>query len=168
VVTDIDEGRLARARALFPEEAAAATGVTLRFVNTAAAADPAAELIALSGGKGYDDVFVFAPVAAAVEQGDRILGHDGCLNFFAGPTDNGFSAKVNFYNVHYAATHTVGTSGGNTDDMREALGLAATGALDPAVMVTHVGGLDSAAEATLHLPDKPAGKKLVYPASPCP
>jgi threonine dehydrogenase-like Zn-dependent dehydrogenase len=162
VVTDIDEGRLARARALFPEEAAAATGVTLRFVNTAAAADPAAELIALSGGKGYDDVFVFAPVAAAVEQGDRILGHDGCLNFFAGPTDNGFSAKVNFYNVHYAATHTVGTSGGNTDDMREALGLAATGALDPAVMVTHVGGLDSAAEATLHLPDKPAGKKLVY------
>jgi hypothetical protein len=29
-------------------------------------------------------------------------------------------------------------------------------------MVTHIGGLDSAAEATLTLPDAPAGKKLIY------
>lgn len=162
VVTDIDEGRLGRARQLFPAEEAAKAGVELRFVNTKEAADPVAALLALSGGEGYDDVFVYAPVAQAVEQGDRILGRDGCLNFFAGPTDAKFSATVNFYNVHYAATHTVGTSGGNTDDMREALSLTAKEIINPAVMVTHIGGLDSAAEATLHLPDKPAGKKLIY------
>ncbi len=145
VVTDIDEGRLSRARQLFPAEEAATTGVELHFVNTKESADPVAALLALSGGEGYDDVFVFAPVAQAVEQGDRILGRDGCLNFFAGPTDAKFSATVNFYNVHYAATHTVGTSGGNTDDMREALELTSALKLNPAVMVTHVGGLDSAA-----------------------
>jgi len=52
-------------------------------------------------------VFVFAPVRAVVEQGDAILAFDGCLNFFAGPNDPEFSAKLNFYNVHYAYTHIV-------------------------------------------------------------
>ncbi|MFA9565819.1 MAG: hypothetical protein ACERLM_14095, partial [Acidimicrobiales bacterium] len=53
----------------------------------------------------------------------RRLGRNGCLNFFAGPTDPGFSAACNFYNVHYASTHIMGTSGGNTADMVEALDL---------------------------------------------
>lgn len=29
-------------------------------------------------------------------------------------------------------------------------------------MITHIGGLDSAAEATLNLPNIPGGKKLIY------
>jgi threonine dehydrogenase-like Zn-dependent dehydrogenase len=162
VVTDVDAGRLTRAQRMFPVEKARAEGVELRFVNTKELADPVAALREISGGSGFDDVFVFAPVGPVCEQGDAILGKDGCLNFFAGPTDPSFSAKINFYNVHYAATHTVGTTGGNTDDMKESLRLAEQGKLRPEVMVTHVGGLDSAAEATLTLPDKPAGKKLVY------
>jgi hypothetical protein len=36
------------------------------------------------------------------------------------------------------------------------------GKIDPAVMVTHVGGIDSAAETTINLPSIPGGKKLVY------
>jgi L-sorbose 1-phosphate reductase len=115
-----------------------------------------------SSGTGFDDVFVFAPVSEVLRQGDRVLGRDGCLNFFAGPTDTAFAAPINFYDVHYGSTHNVGTPGGNTDDMIESLEMSAAGRIDPAVMVTHVGGLDSAAEATLRLPDKPAGKKLVY------
>ena len=162
VVTDVDAGRLNRAARLFPADEAKTAGIELHFVNTREAADPVAALRSLTGGEGFDDVFVFAPVAPVVEQGDAILGKDGCLNFFAGPIDTAFAAKVNFYNVHYGATHTVGTTGGNTDDMRESLRLAESGKLRPEVMITHVGGLDSAAEATLTLPDKPAGKKLVY------
>jgi hypothetical protein len=56
----------------------------------------------------------------------------------------------------------VGTSGGNIDDMLEALKLTENGLINPAVMVTHVGGLDSAAQTTLNLPDIPGGKKLIY------
>ena len=162
VVADIDESRLERARGLFPAETAAKAGTELRFVNSGAMAEPVAGLMELSGGKGYDDVFVFAPSSPVIEQGGKILGRDGCLNFFAGPTDTTLTARVNFYDVHYTSTHVMGTSGGNTDDMREALRMAERCQLNPAVMVTHVGGLDSAAEATLHLPDKPAGKKLIY------
>jgi hypothetical protein len=105
---------------------------------------------------------VFAPVPAVIEQGDAILGQDGCLNFFAGPTNTQLSANFNFYNVHYAAHHLVGTSGGSTDDMREALQMIAEGKLKPAGMITHVGGLDAAIETTLNLPSIPGGKKLLY------
>jgi hypothetical protein len=119
-------------------------------------------LIELSDGAGFDDVFVFAPVAPVVATGDRILGKNGCLNFFAGPTDAAFSAPINFYNVHYGTTHVVGTSGGNTDDMVEALALMSEGRVNPAMMVTHIGGLSAVVETTLNLPKIPGGKKLIY------
>jgi threonine dehydrogenase-like Zn-dependent dehydrogenase len=134
----------------------------LHFLNTAESKNIVAEMLALSGGKGFDDVFVFTPVSEAVEQADAILGFDGCLVLFAGPSDPGFSAKLNMYRVHYSSTHIIGTTGGNTDDMSEALDLMASGRINPAVMITHVGGLDAAADATLKLPHIPGGKKLIY------
>ena len=163
VVTDINADRLARAEELFPpREVKEQEGIDLFFVNTGILADPVAELRAMTGGTGYDDVLCYAPVASVVEQSSAILGRDGCLNFFAGPTDPNFSASMNFYEVHYGSTHVMGTTGGNTDDMLESLRLTAEGRIDPAVMVTHIGGLDAAAETTLNLPLNPGGKKLIY------
>ncbi len=162
VVTDVDDKKLARAQAIFTQEEAKKCGVELIFVNTKNLENVSEYLRDLTGGTGFDDVFVYAPVKPVVEQGDRILGRDGCLNFFAGPTDNKFSAEFNFYDVHYASTHIVGTSGGNTNDMLESLEMSAKGIINPAVMVTHIGGLDSVAEATINLPKIPGGKKLIY------
>ena len=82
--------------------------------------------------------------------------------FFAGPSTPDFSAQINFYNVHYAGTHLVGTSGGNIEDMREALDLMACGKINPAIMITHIGGITAAREATLNLPNLTGGKKLIY------
>ncbi len=113
-------------------------------------------------GRMMDDVFVFYPGEALVEQADAMLGRNGCLNFFAGPPQKGFSARFNFYGVHYEEHHIVGTSGGNTEDMRISLDLMSRGRLDPSGMVTHVGGLDAAAEAILRLPEIHGGKKLIY------
>jgi threonine dehydrogenase-like Zn-dependent dehydrogenase len=162
VVTDIDQSRLDRAKSVLTPENAAREGVELIYINTQGLAGPVEKLRELSGGGGYDDVFVFAPVSAVVEQADAILSHDGCMNFFAGPSDHTFSAKFNFYNVHYNSTHVVGTSGGNTDDMKEALELASAGVINPSILITHIGGLDAACEATLKLPEIPGGKKLIY------
>ena len=116
VVTDIDDARLRRAASILTPENAAQNGVRLVYLNTRENA--VERLQALTDGKGYDDVFVMAPVAPVVEQGDAILGQDGCLNFFAGPTDTAFTARFNFYNVHYASTHIVGTSGGSRSEER--------------------------------------------------
>ncbi len=161
VITDISQERLNRSAEIFPVEWAKENGIEMVYLNTGNVDDPVASLKELSGGTGYDDVFVFAPVAPVVEQGDAILAHDGCLNFFAGPANPEFSAKMNFYNVHYAYTHIVGTSGGNNDDMVEALDCMSKG-LDPAGLVTHIGGLNSVIDTTLELPNIPGGKKLVY------
>ena len=162
VVTDIDDKRLARASCLFTPEHAEKEGIRLIYVNTAKVNDPVRHLRELTGGTGFDDVFIFAPVKSVIEQGDAILGFDGCLNFFAGPTNPEFKAEFNFYNVHYAFTHIVGTSGGNTDDMKESLQLMSAGKINPAVMITHVGGLDAVVDTTLNLPGIPGGKKLIY------
>ena len=162
VVVDIDEKRLERAKELITPEHAGKMGVKLVYVNTTGK-DAVSYLKELSDGRGYDDVFVFAPVPALVEQGDDILATDGCLNFFSGPTDSRFKVPFNFYNVHYEGTHIVGTSGGSTGDMLESLELSHQGSINPSFMVTHIGGLNAAPSTILNLPKIPGGKKMIYP-----
>jgi threonine dehydrogenase-like Zn-dependent dehydrogenase len=162
VVTDIDQNRINRASKLHSPEKARKQGIDLKYLDTSGPGNALKEIMSLSAGKGFDDVFVFAPVRQVVEQADKILAFDGCLNFFAGPANPEFSAELNFYNVHYSFTHIVGTSGGNTSDMNEALQMMAAGKINPAGMITHIGGLDSVIETTKNLPNIPGGKKLIY------
>ena len=161
IVTDIDQTRLDRAALLYSPEKAAKNGIELKYINTATMANPVTDLRALTNDYGYDDVFVFAPVVPIIEQADDLLAVDGCLNFFAGPAKTDFKAQFNFYNVHYARTHIVGTSGGNKDDMIEALEMMRNN-LDPAGLVTHIGGINAIIDTTLNLPHIPGGKKLMY------
>ena len=134
----------------------------LEYVD-ATGIDVVEELRSISGGRGFDDVMVFAAHRGLVETADALLAQDGCLNFFAGPTDKGFSASLNLYNVHYEGTHVVGTSGGSRTDMEESLRMSAAGTLNPSKMVTHVGGLDAVPDALRGLPDFTGGKILIYP-----
>ena len=158
VVTDVNEERLERAKQIFSPLDAKKDGIELIFTNATNKDD----LINLTNGSGFDDVFVYAPVPPVVELADSILGFDGCLNFFAGPLDKNFSASFNFYNVHYAQHHVAGTSGSTTDDMHDIVRLIGEKRIDPAVMITHIGGIDAAIETTLHLPEIEGGKKLIY------
>lgn len=162
VVTDIDEARLARAKKLFTEEEAAKNGVKLVFVNTKEIENSTDFMLELTSGNGYDDVFIYAPVKPIIEEGDRLLGKDGCMNFFAGPSDVHFSATVNFYNIHYTPTHIMGSTGGNADDMIESLQMSAKGLINPAVMLTHIGGINCGIDTILNLPKIPGGKKMIY------
>lgn len=161
VVTDINKERLERAAGIFTPEKALKEGVKLVYLDTSEG-DTVERMMNLTDNAGYDDVFVYAPVAPLIEQADAVLAKDGCLNFFAGPTDSKLSARFNFYDVHYKYTHVAGNTGGNAQDMRDCIELINAGRLTPAVMVTHVGGLDSAAATTINLPGIPGGKKLVY------
>ncbi len=72
------------------------------------------------------------------------------------------SAPINFYNVHYAQHHYAGTSGSTLEDMEDIVRLIGEDHIDPAVMVTHIGGMDAAIETTLNLPHIKGGKKLIY------
>jgi threonine dehydrogenase-like Zn-dependent dehydrogenase len=164
IVTDINEQRLEKAAQLLTKDEAKNNGVELHYVNTRdkSDVDVIEQLKSLNGGLFFDDIFVFAPVSSLIELGDRLLGRDGCLNFFAGPMDTAFSANINFYKVHYESHHIIGSAGGNTDDMKEALNMMVEGKLNPVFMVTHIGGLDAAAKTTIELDTIPGGKKLIY------
>ncbi len=162
VVTEVNEDRIRRAREVISEEEAAEHGVELLYVNTAKMDDQVEELKALTGGKGYDDVFVYIPNRAVCEIGNRIMAYDGCMNLFAGPTDPNFSSMINLYDCHYSRSKIIGSTGGTIDDMKEAIDKNNAGLINSAVMITHVGGLDSVVETTKNLPDVPGGKKLVY------
>ena len=162
VVTDIDDARLARAASIMTVEEAAKCGVKLVYVNTNAVENAKEYLMELSGGKGYNDAFVYAPVKPVIELADSVLGFDGCLNFFAGPIDPNFSAMFNFYKVHYSFTHICGNTGGKTNDMIESIDMMNSGKLNPTAMITHVGGLDAVVDTVLNLDKIPGGKKLIY------
>jgi threonine dehydrogenase-like Zn-dependent dehydrogenase len=162
VVTDVDNGRIDRAKKLISPEMAAEKGVELHYINPLELDDQYQYLLDLTDGKGYDDVFIYAPIRELAELGDRLMAFDGCMNFFAGPSDSNFKANINLYNCHYISTHIMGTTGGNTDDLKEGLEMSANGKIRPAVMVTHIGGIDSIIAATSNLPNIPGGKKLMY------
>jgi threonine dehydrogenase-like Zn-dependent dehydrogenase len=180
VVTDIDDNRLFRAAKMFGiayadgRAAGEINGVEVHFVNTKGMADPVQELKAFnladderadnptSTGGGYDDIFLFAAIPELITQCSDLLGFGGCLNFFAGPTDQKLMASFNFYNVHYLMHHVVANSGGDVKDMADSVDWIGKGYLHPEVMITHVGGLDSAAEATFDMLKVPGGKRLVY------
>jgi hypothetical protein len=46
--------------------------------------------------------------------------------------------------------------------MIESLKLMSEGRINPAIMVTHIGGLDAVVDTTLNLPNISGGKKLIY------
>jgi hypothetical protein len=46
--------------------------------------------------------------------------------------------------------------------MGEAIKLIENGAIDVSVLISHIGGLNCAARATLELPSIPGAKKLIY------
>ena len=163
VVTGRTQSKLDMAKRLYPVEEAAKYGVTLTYVLTADEDDIVEELKALTPDtKGFDDIFLMAAKERLVTQAEQLLAYDGCLNFFAGPTDSKFASTINFYNIHYNATHFVGTSGSNTQDMKDAIALIENKTVNVAKIATHIMGLNHVCESILNLPKMPGGKKIVY------
>lgn len=163
VVTGHTQSKLDMAKRLYPVEEAAKYGVTLTYVLTADEDDIVEELKALTpDAKGFDDIFLMAAKERLVTQAEQLLAYDGCLNFFAGPADSKFASTINFYNIHYNATHFVGTSGSNTQDMKDAIALIENKTVNVAKIATHIMGLNHVCESILNLPKMPGGKKIVY------
>jgi len=163
VVTGSTPSRLERSKKLYPVEEAAKHGVTLHYVLTPKGSDFVDELKSLTpGGKGFDDIFLMVAQEDMVTKSEALLAGDGCLNFFAGPSDSKFSSSINFYNLHYNATHFVGTSGSNTQDMKDAIACIESKVVDLAKIATHIMGLNDVCDSIMQLPQLPGGKKIVY------
>lgn len=163
VVTGRNQDKLESTRNLYSEKDAENEGISIKYVNTKNIKDQVGFLRSLTNNsEGYDDVFIFAPDKSLVNISSNILKYDGCVNFFAGPLDSDFSPEFNFYNVHYNSVHIVGTSGGNVENMKEAIKLIENKKVNVAKIVKHILGLNEVASITLNLPQYKDGKNLVY------
>ena len=159
VVTDLSAERLAFAEHHCPVAEAEKKGVKLHYINTSGMGDPKDYLLELSEG-GFDDVFVMVPVPALFSLAEKICREDGCINFFAGPAVHELPGSLNLYRVHYDGIHVVGTAGSIPEDMTDILHLIEDGSINPGAMVSHILGLNAAAE-TLFAMEKPDGAKKV-------
>lgn len=157
VVTARDSEKLKRTQRLYPSQ----DGVEVIYVSVKDVPDQVALLKETIGG-GFDDIFLMMARQDTISQASRLLNPDGCLNFFAGPQDKNFMAEINFYDVHYSFTHYVGTSGGNTGDMKKAVELIEQKKVNVANVVTHILGLSAVPETTMNQPTIGGGKKVVY------
>ncbi|QEH61461.1 L-sorbose 1-phosphate reductase [Spiroplasma chinense] len=157
VVTDLEQSKLDRAKQLYLPT----SETEIEFINVNNEVNSIEKIKKLSS-NGYDDIFVMVPSKNVVETASKLCAPDGCINFFAGPQDKEFTAELNFYDVHYNFTHVVGTSGGNTEDVRDGVKLIEEKKVDLSKVVTHILGLDSLAETTMNQPAIGGGKKLVY------
>lgn len=163
VVTGSTEEKLNRSRSLYSPEEASKHGVSLFYIHTPKGSNFVEQLRKLTpGGKGFDDLFLMVAQEDMVTKAEMLLAGDGCLNFFAGPASSDFSAKMNFYNLHYNSTHFVGTSGSNTQDMKDAIACIEHKTVKLAKIATHVMGLNDVCPSILKLPELPGGKKIVY------
>ena len=159
VVTDLNAERLAFAAQMCPSAEAEKKGVQLHYINTSGMEDPTQHLLELSEG-GFDDVFVMVPVPALFTLAEKICREDGCINFFAGPTVHDLPGSLNLYRVHYDGIHVVGTAGSIPEDMTDIIHLIEDRKINPGAIVSHILGLNAAAD-TLFAMEKPSGAKKV-------
>lgn len=160
VVTDLNQEKLDYAKRLYPSDE---VKMVFLNVNNLSISEQKELLLKAVDNTGYDDIFSMISVAPLVELAGQILNPDGCLNQFAGPVKKDFAASLNFYDVHYNFTHVTGTSGGNAQNEAQAAEMIARGTMNVAKVITHVLGLNAAAETTLSQPEIGGGKKLTYP-----
>ena len=159
VVTDLDQNRLDYAARMCSPEKAAQKGTEVVYLNTGDLEDPIKTLLEISDG-GFDDVYVMVPVPALFSMAEKICKEDGCINFFAGPPVHDLQGSLNLYRVHYDGIHVVGTAGSIPQDMCDVLRLMETNSIEPGAIVSHILGLNAAAD-TIFAMEKPSGAKKV-------
>jgi len=122
-----------------------------------------AELVRMTGGRGYDDIVVLAPSPRVVAGAVPMLADGGTLNVFAGLA-RGTKAEIDLRVVVERGIRFSGTSGSGIRDLRNMLTAAETGELDPNLSVVAVSGLCSVKEGlegVIH--QRFPGKVVIYP-----
>jgi threonine dehydrogenase-like Zn-dependent dehydrogenase len=137
--------------------------VALRTPQGKSGADFNADLFAMTGGEGYDDVVVLAPSANVVAGAVSLMAQDGVMNIFAG-LPRGTKAPIDLRLVAGKGLRFTGSSGSMIHDLRNTLDAAESGQLDPNLSVVAVSGLNDAKKGIAAVMTQTyPGKIVVYP-----
>ncbi len=166
VATDLVPERLAvveQKYAQLIEAKKATTEISLRTPEGKSGAAFNQDLLAMTGGEGYDDVVVLAPSANVVAGAVSLMAKDGVMNIFAGlPT--GTKAPIDVRLVASKGLRFTGSSGSMIRDLRNMLNAAESGELNPNLSVAAVSGLNDTKLGIEGVMNQTyPGKIVVYP-----
>jgi threonine dehydrogenase-like Zn-dependent dehydrogenase len=166
VATDLAPDRLAvldRKFSQFIEAKRSSMEVVLRTPEGKSGAAFNADLLAMTGGEGFDDVVILAPSANVVAGAVMLLAPDGVMNIFAG-LPKGTKAPIDLRLVAQKRIRFTGSSGSMIRDLRNMLNAAEAGNLDPNLSVAAVSGLNDAKKGIEGVMNQTyPGKIVVYP-----
>jgi threonine dehydrogenase-like Zn-dependent dehydrogenase len=161
LATDIDDRRIAILR---DRCASLAAGKQLTILNSAGrSADAFAQRVSeLTGGRGFDDIVVLAPVPAVTEQASTFLAPGGVLNIFAGVA-RGTMAKID-YGLICSGCRIYGSSGSRTHDLVDTVRMAASGEISPNQSVAAIGGMSAMWDGVAAVKQgKVTGRVVIFP-----
>ncbi len=144
---------------------ARAEALGVRLVTVASTGpELAAAIETVSDGRGADDIIITAADREVVEGAQRLLARYGVLDLFAGLAPGREHVALDARFVHYQEVNVTGSSGGGPWDVIEALRLMASGDIDPAAHIAHIGDLAHAPELlAMAREGRVEGKAVVYP-----
>ena len=164
LITDVDNARLQSAKDQYLS-IAEKKGIVLETLNPMEMSkeDFDKELNAFTGGKGFDDIVVLAPVAALIAGAVPYLGEEGLMNIFAGVAI-GTIADIDLTGVYSKQIRFVGSSGSKLSDMQDTLNAAESGQLSTQTAVAAIGGIDASWDGMLAVKEmKFTGKTVIFP-----
>ncbi|MHB0999785.1 MAG: alcohol dehydrogenase catalytic domain-containing protein [Armatimonadota bacterium] len=164
IATDIDTARLNSLKERFMP-IAAQNGIVLEVVNPneMSKEEYADMLNEFTGGKGFDDIVVLAPVPFLITTAIPFLGAEGLMNIFAGVAI-GTIASLDLSGVYMRQMRIVGSSGSKLSDIKDTLDAAECGDLSTNTSVAAIGGIEAGWDGMLAAKEgKYPGKVVIYP-----
>ncbi|MHB0911913.1 MAG: alcohol dehydrogenase catalytic domain-containing protein [Armatimonadota bacterium] len=164
LATDIDTARLQSVKDRFVT-IAKERGIEIEVVNPVEMSKEAfaALLMEFTGGAGFDDIVVLAPVAVLIEQAIPYLGKEGLMNIFAG-VPIGTIAQMDLTPAYTRQVRFVGSSGSKITDLKDTLDAAESGALSTNTSVAAIGGMEASWDGMVAVKEgKFPGRVVIYP-----
>lgn len=164
LATDVDSGRLSALRDRV-SGIAEKNGIDIRFVNPMEVGDAELEAIrdGLTGGAGFHDIVILAPVPALIEQAAPYLGNGGKMNIFAG-VPRGTIANIDVSPVYLWGARYYGSSGSKLTDLKYTLSEAESGNLPTNRSVAAIGGINAVGDGVKAVKEaKFPGKTVIFP-----
>ncbi len=164
IATDVDTARLNSLKQRFLP-IAARRGIELEVINPMemSAEEFNAYLEKFTGGKGFDDVVVLAPIAVLMAQAVPHMGEECLMNIFAG-VPIGTIASLDLTGVYTKNIRFVGSSGSKVTDMQDTLHAAESGALSTNTSVAAIGGIEASWDGMKAVKEgRFPGRVVIYP-----
>jgi threonine dehydrogenase-like Zn-dependent dehydrogenase len=160
IITDKNTERLNQAKQSLQTIAKAKD---IKFV-TISADKLTEQLMHISKDKGADDVIVAVGLKSVQQQAFSLLKRGGVINLFGGLSAADRFLRIDSRQVHYDEIKIVGSSGGNSADLKAALQALYKQQIDPGNYVAAIASLDHVPHVLqLIKSNKINGRVIIYP-----